>query len=152
MRVRMADDWRAELEEEAKDPSFRVLVPPFPLKEEDREGVSYFVWEMSWSPLDQNTWFQYFQDVVKRGVELPPLLLQEFEFATRCLKAENSKDWGSVPIRGNPKFAKLFAVLLGFKALHELRSFKKTRGLEMSLKEKEGQADNPHPGKDVAGL
>ena len=152
MRVRLVPDWKPELEMEAQDSCFRVLVPPYHLDEAETEGASYFIWDPQWTPGDQNIWLQYFQDTVRRGVELPELLMKDFEFLARCLKAKNSKDWSSVNVQGNFKFTKLFAVLLGFKALRELRNLKKVQGMKVGLQEKEGHEGNPHPGKVVSSL
>ena len=149
MRARVVDDWEAELVEEAESPNFRVLIPPVPMEEDPAR--SYLVWDPSWTSFDQNYWLQYFQKAVRKGLELPAPLLKDLEFVTRCLKSKQSKDWASVKIQGNPKFTKLYAVLLGFKALTELRK-NKVQGLQMSLKEKEGAESNPHPGKTVSSL
>lgn len=146
MRVRIVDDWKEELAEEEKDLSFRVLVPPEVT--EDLDDKPYYVWEAVWTPFDQNHWMEYFQKVVKGGVELPGLLLQDLEFATRCLKARGAKDWTAVQIKDNPRFSKLSAVLLAFKALAELRQ-NKLCGIEVNQVEREGEDGNPKPGEPI---
>lgn len=146
MRVRIVDDWKRELAEEEKNLSFRVLVPP--KLTEDMSGKPYYVWKASWTPFDQNHWMEYFQRVVKGGIELPSLLLQDLEFATRCLRSKGAKDWSPVQIKGNPRFSKLYAVLLGFKALAELRQ-NKLCGIEVNQVEREGENGDPNPGQPL---
>lgn len=149
MRARIVDDWKSELEEEKQSPNFRILIPPMP-QEEDPE-LDYLVMTPSWSSFDQNYWLQYFQKAAKTGVELPELILKDLNFLTKSLMSKGSKDWAAVKIQGNPKFTKLYAVLLGFKALSELRK-NKVQGLKMSLKEKEGAEGNPYPGKSLSSI
>jgi hypothetical protein len=148
MRVRMADDWRLELASEETELGFRVLVPPGQM--EDAEEKDYFVWEATWTPFDQNFWLTYFQKAVQSGIELPDLLLRDFEFLTRCLQGKRAKDWSLVPIKNNPKFAKLYSVLLGFKALSELRQNKLSGLQETGLTEREGVEGDPRPGKALS--
>lgn len=135
MRVRIVEDWKKELQEEEKDISFRVLV--LPKRDETLGDKPYFVWEHQWTPFDQNYWLQYFQTAVNKGLDIPNLLLWDLNFMTKCLKSKKSRDWASVSISTSQKFSKLYAVLLGFKALTELRK-NKFHGINVKMEEREG--------------
>ena len=122
MRVRIVGDWRNELLEEENDISFRGLI--LPEIEESLVDKPYFVWGSSWTSFDQNYWLQYFQTALEKGLEFPEILLKDLEFLTKCLRSKKSRDWGAVPLRDNSKFSRLYAVLLGFKALTDIRNNK----------------------------
>lgn len=132
MRVRVVEDWKKELLDEEKEVSFRVLV--LPEVDESLVEKPYFIWGHKWTSFDQNYWLQYFQMAVKRGLELPSLLLRDLDFMVKCLKSKKSRDWGAISLSTSPKFSKLFAVLLGFKALTELRK-NKFPGISVEMEE-----------------